>query len=226
LILAAPYLHANSAAIATRAMVVSMDFSRAVEANYRSNGHKANVLIAQGDIYEMPFATNSFDKVLCIGVLQHTPDVERSFLSLLKYLKPGGSIVIDVYRRRWWTYLLVTHRWMRPLTKRIAPETLYSLVVRWVNFFWPAARALSRLPKSRYIIRNVLLISQYQGILPLSDELQKEWAILDTFDVLAPALDKPQTIGTVQAWFQKAGLENIEVHYGYNSIEGRATKLA
>ena len=206
--------------------MVSLDYSQAVDANYLGNGHKDNVLIVQGDIYAMPFPIDFFDKVVCIGVLQHTPDVKKSFFCLLKYLKPGGSLVIDIYRRRWWTYLLVTQRWIRPLTKRLAPETLYRMVVKWVNFVWPVARVLSRLPKSRFIIRNVLLISQYHGALPPNDALQKEWAILDTFDILSPAYDKPQTLRTVKAWFENAGLKNIEVHYGYNGIEGRGTKPA
>jgi len=213
-------------AVSTGAMVVSIDYSEAVDTNYHGNGDKDNLLIVQGDIYVMPFPINFFDKVLCIGVLQHTPDVEKSFLCLPKYVKPGGSLVIDVYRRRWWTYLLLTQRWMRPLTKRLDPETLYRIVVKWVNFVWPLARVLSRLPKSKYIIRNLLLVSQYQGVLPLNDDQQKEWAILDTFDVFSPAYDKPQTLRTVKSWFEKAGLENIEVHYGYNGIEGRGTKPA
>jgi 2-polyprenyl-3-methyl-5-hydroxy-6-metoxy-1,4-benzoquinol methylase len=208
----------------TGAMVVSMDYSRAVHANYHSNGWRDNVLIVQGDIYAMPFRRDYFDKVVCIGVLQHTPDVRKSFFSLTNYLSPGGSLVIDVYGLRWWTYLLVTQRWIRPLTKRLASETLYSLVVNWVNFVWPVARVLSRLPKSRYIIRNILLISQYQGILPLNDKLQKEWAILDTFDVLSPAYDKPQTLRTVQMWFEQAGLKDVHVHYGHNGIVGRGIR--
>lgn len=82
----------------TGAMVVSMDYNYTVDANFKSNGKKENVLIVQGDIYSMPFKTNFFDKLFCIGVLQHTPNVEKSFLSLPNYLKPGGSLVVDVYR--------------------------------------------------------------------------------------------------------------------------------
>jgi len=55
----------------TNATVVSMDYSIAVEANYASNGDKDNVLIVQADIYKMPFPENFFDKLYCLGVLQH-----------------------------------------------------------------------------------------------------------------------------------------------------------
>ena len=210
-------------AASTGATVVSLDYSTAVDANYRSNGEKSNVLIVQGDIYSMPFKKESFDKVLCLGVIQHTPDVEKSFFSLVEYLKPGGSLAIDVYRLKWWTFPFVTQRWVRPITKRIRPATLYRLCERYVKFMWPLARVISKLPYGRYLNRQ-LLISQYMGIYPLSDEMHKEWSILDTFDGLSPRYDKPQSINKVRQWFDAAGLENVEVHYGYNGIEGRGSR--
>lgn len=210
-------------AASTRAMVVSMDYSCAVDANYASNGHKDNVLIVQGDIYSMPFKANFFDRLFCIGVLQSTPDVKGAFFSLPKYLKPGGNLVIDVYRYSWWTYLLLTYYWVRPITRRLPAETLYKLCEKYINVMWPVARWVNKLPKGRHINR-ALLIADYRGVYPLSQEMLKEWAILDTFDNLSPVYDSPQSLKTVKSWFQEARLENIEVHYGYNGIEGRGTK--
>src|SRR5437763_11214620 len=76
-------------AASTGAIVVSMDYSYAVEANYASNGRRENVLIVQADIYAMPFHSWYFDKVFCFGVLQHTPDVRQAFLALPPMLKAG-----------------------------------------------------------------------------------------------------------------------------------------
>lgn len=208
-------------AASTGAMVVSMDYSSAVDANYSSNGQKDNVLIVQADIYSMPFKTNFFNKLFCIGVLQHTPNPEDAFLNLPKYLKPGGSLVVDVYSYK--RYLLVTRYFARLITKRLPHETLYKLVEKYVNLMWPLVKQINKLPKGRYINRFVL-ISDYIGVYPLSEEILKEWAILDTFDVLSPVYDKPQFLRTVKKWFEKAGLENINVHYGYNGIEGSGTK--
>ena len=120
--------------------------------------------------------------------------------------------------------MLLTQRWVRPLTKRLPSTLLYALISRWVHFVWPVARVLGKLPMNRPIIRNLLLISQYQGRLPLTEELHKEWAILGTFDVLSPKFDNPQRIKTVREWFERTGLEEIEVRYGYNGIEGRGKK--
>ena len=78
----------------TNANVFSVDYSNAVEANYQNNGHHDRLQLFQASIYEMPFAKAQFDKVLCLGVLQHTPDFEQSVKALIEMVKPGGELVI------------------------------------------------------------------------------------------------------------------------------------
>ena len=56
--------------------------------------------------------------------------------------------------------------------------------------------------------------------LPLSREQQVEWAILDTFDALAPAYDDPQTPETVSEWFRSAGMTDVRVRIGGNGVLG------
>ena len=75
----------------------SFDYSNAVEANARNNGDYENLTLCQASVYDIPFRKEYFDKVFCLGVIQHTPDVEKSFAMMLKCLKPGGEIAIDVY---------------------------------------------------------------------------------------------------------------------------------
>lgn len=213
-------------AVATGATVVSVDYSYAVEANDASNGHHPNLLIVQADIYALPFRPRSFDKAFCIGVLQHTPDVKRSFMSIPPMLAPGGSMVVDVYKKpkphlRWF----YTKYWVRPLVRGLDPATLYRGVERYITFMWPLARLIRRLPFGVQL-NWWLLIADYGKRYELDDTQLLRWAILDTFDMLAPAYDLPQTLETFRSWFVEAGLENIDVHYGYNGIEGRATTPA
>ncbi len=59
---------------------------------------------------------------------------------------------------------------------------------------------------------------------PLSESLLRDWAVLDTFDMLAPAYDQPQTPETVRRWFEEAGLKEIELGDGINGVVGRAVK--
>src|SRR5688572_17525912 len=69
-------------AAATGAEVVSFDYSGAIDANHRNNGHLPNVHFLQADIRRPPFAAQTFDRIFCFGVLQHTPDPAASFQSL------------------------------------------------------------------------------------------------------------------------------------------------
>lgn len=69
--------------LAEGANVVSVDLSEAVEANAANCGLNRSHAIAQADIENLPFRPQSFDAVLCLGVLQHTPDPEESLASLI-----------------------------------------------------------------------------------------------------------------------------------------------
>jgi 2-polyprenyl-3-methyl-5-hydroxy-6-metoxy-1,4-benzoquinol methylase len=206
----------------TGAMVISIDMSRAVEVNYAINGGLDNVLIAQADIYKLPFKHNFFDKIFCFGVLQHTPDVRQAFLSLPVYLKPGGCFVVDVYRKfPLFMRLLDTKYWFRPFSTKIEPEKLYQWCERYINFMWPLTKLFKKIPKIGRHINRSLLVVNFSHKYPLSEEVAKEWAILDTFDRLSPAYDKPQSRRTLQELFEEGDFEKIEVDYGYNGIEGR-----
>lgn len=211
-------------AATTGAMIVSMDYSAAVDANYASNGKKDNVLIVQGDLYSMPFKRNFFDKLLCFGVLQHTPDVKKAFMELPLFLKKDGKIAIDVYRKEnFFRHLFKTKYWVRPITRRMRPDKLYKYTTKYITFMWPLAKIIARLPYGRKI-NWALLIADYRNEFNFGEDMLKEWAILDTFDMLSPAYDQPQTIDTIKKWFREAQLSDVEVHYGYNGIEGRGTK--
>lgn len=212
-------------AASTDATVVSMDYSAAVDANYAINGDKENVLFIQADVYSMPFRKETFDKVFSFGVLQHTPDVKKSFNSLLIPLKSGGSIVVDVYvKGKGLKERIATKYWVRPVTKRLPHPVLYSLCRSYVRSMWPLARIIHRIPRIGPGLNWRLLIPDYIASYPLPDEILREWAVLDCFDMLSPANDNPQTIETVTSWFKEAGCRDIDIKYGYNGIEARALK--
>jgi len=211
-------------AASTGAMIVSVDYSRAVEANYLLNGHKQNVLIVQGDIYNLPVQESLFDKVFCFGVLQHTPNPEKAFMAVPPFLKRGGSLVIDVYRDKLWQRTLETKYWLRPITRHIEPGALYNLCKQYVEFMWPLTRHTARrFGHFGSLVNWRLLIADYTGVYDLPSNIMKEWAVLEAFDMLSPRYDFPQTYETVQKWFRRANLTNCEVRTGYNGIYGRAT---
>ncbi|MBM4031737.1 MAG: methyltransferase domain-containing protein [Planctomycetes bacterium] len=212
-------------ALATGAIVVSFDYSSAVEANYRSNGAHENLLLVQASVFDMPFRPGTFDKAFCFGVLQHTPDPRRAFMAIVEQLKPGGAIASDVYPKDIKHCLLSPKYLVRLFTRRRDPERLYRGVRRYVDFMWPLARLLRRIPRIGPSLNWGLLVADYSRELPgAPDATLKEWAYLDTFDILSPRYDKPQTLRTFRSWHREAGLVDIDVRRGYNGIEGRGRK--
>lgn len=211
--------------LGTGAMVVSFDYSQAVEPNYQSNGQHDNLLLVQANIYEMPFEEESFDKVFCFGVLQHTPDPHASFRALVEMLKPGAKLATDIYLKSLMRYYLNTRYWVRPLTRKMDPEKLYKLCKVWINLMWPLARIFRHIPKVGDAINWRLLIADTYPEMPDADDATlREWAYLDTFDMLSPAYDIPATPATFQKWHEQAGLEDIDVRLGPNGIVATAAR--
>jgi 2-polyprenyl-3-methyl-5-hydroxy-6-metoxy-1,4-benzoquinol methylase len=201
----------------TGASVVSFDYSTAVDANHVNNRRFDNLTLFQGDIYNLPLEPAQFDKVICFGVIQHTPDPESAFNSLARQVRPGGELVIDAYARKFgswlqWKYLL------RPITRRMRQETLYNVVSAVVPPLIPLTRGL-RAAGGRLGAR-LSPILEYSR-LGLPDAVNREWAILDTFDMYSPAHDHPQSKATITRWFEQAGFGDIDVKSGSNGFVGK-----
>lgn len=66
---------------------------------FRREHDLGRVAFAQMNLFRPVFQPESFDVVLCNGVLHHTIDPFGGFRSLLPLVKPGGYIVIGLYNR-------------------------------------------------------------------------------------------------------------------------------
>ena len=208
--------------VRTGALVYSFDYSSAVEANAANNGAHDNLRLFQADIFAIPLREHWFDHVLCLGVLQHTPDPKRAFMSLARHVKPGGDLVIDVYRRSvtarmQWKYVL------RPFTKRMDASRLYGVVNAVAPRLVKPTQWLRRLGGRVGARLSPIVEYSHLGLTP---EQNVQWAVLDTFDMYAPAYDHPQSVRDVQAWFEQAGFERIEAFNGYNGVVGRGRRPA
>jgi SAM-dependent methyltransferase len=212
-------------ALDTGALVLSCDYSGAVDASYRSNGAHPNLLLVQASVYELPFRRDFFDKAFCFGVLQHTPDPRKAFLAIIGHLRPGGEVVSDIYVRNLGRWLLQPKYWVRPFTRGMSPRKLYDGVKRYVDLMWPLARILRKVPVLGPTLNWKLLIADYSRLLPDADDATlKDWAYLDTFDMLSPVYDQPATLKTFRRWHEEAGLIDVDVRYGFNGLQGRGTR--
>lgn len=178
----------------------------------------------------MPFKKNFFDRLFCFGALQHTPNVEKAFLSLPPFLKPGGKLVVDVYRkpRDLAEFLIQTRHLIRPITIRLSPETLYRWCAAYIKFMFPISRKIGKLKIGRKnigkLLNWILLVPDYRGKYDFSEDVALDWAICRIFDMLAPRYKYQQTPDIVNEWFKKANLSAVEIKYGWKGIEGYGIK--
>lgn len=192
------------------AKVVALDYSSAVDACFANLRHHPNLHVVQGDICELPFPKGSFPYVYSLGVLQHTPDVAKAFAALPPMVAEGGALCVDYYQKSWKSPLLPKY-WLRPMTKRMPKARLFALLEKLVPRALPVSRALGRVPLLGSWLKRIVPVANYVGVLPLTERQHLEWSLLDTFDMLSPEFDAPQTPETVTRWLHSAGLEQIEV---------------
>jgi len=209
-------------ALSTGANVVAMDYSGAVDACMANLGPHSRLNVLQADVYRLPLKPGSFDYVYCFGVLQHTPDPHRAVLALPAPLKDEGKLALDFYPRLLANVLWPKY-WLRPLTRRMPQQRLFTIVQWLVPKLLPISRMLASVPLFGRRLRYLLPVMMYYGVFPLTDQQHREWAILDTFDMLAPAHDHPQTAASVRDWLTEARLRNIEAARE-GLVVGRATK--
>lgn len=203
------------------AKVVALDYSSAADACYANLKHHPGLHVIQGDVYALPFASDSFPYIYSLGVLQHTPNVARSFMALPPKLAPGGRLCADFYWNRLRT-LLNPKYLLRPITKNMDQVKLFSWLVANVPTLLRASQVLGGIPLVGRFLKRLVPVVDYTGVYPLSPRQLEEWALLDTFDMLAPAYDNPQSVSKVTRWFREVGMENVEVfHWGHLVGRGR-----
>jgi len=207
----------------TGASLLSFDYSSAVEVSREQNGYFGNVAFAQADILAMPFIDNCFDRVFCHGVIQHTPDPAAAFRALNRVLRTGGRLSIDVYLRggriRTWKSKYI---W-RPITTRMDPDRLLAFLEWFIPKWLPMDTVIKRIPiLGNYLGAVIPCWNYFRTDLSPADKVR--WAVMDTFDALAPAYDLPANRDEVEGWFKAAGYVDFEVHEGGTGLVGNGIK--
>jgi SAM-dependent methyltransferase len=211
------------------AKVFACDMSRAVEANYVNIGPQEDYFVCQADINALPAPSNSFDIVLCIGVIQHTPKSEETIANLCRYVRPGGSVVLDHY-----TYgypVTFSRKVLRSLLVRVPENWALRFSVAITRLLWPLHRSLWVNRRRKLVeglhgrfLRLSPVVDYHDAYPQLSPELMLEWAMLDTHDTLTDVYKNFRSAEDISRCLEECGMTNIEVGLGGNGIEARARK--
>jgi SAM-dependent methyltransferase len=194
------------------AYVVGVDLSIAAEVASRNLAGR-DATIFQADVFQLPFAPNSFDFIYSIGVLHHTPDCERAFKMLPGLLKPGGSIAVWLYSRynNWYKMSDV----YRKVTRRMPPKLLHKLCYGVIPLYG-VHRVLKKIPFVGRPASGALAL-----MVPMAFDEDPKWRVLDTFDWYSPWYQSKHTYEEVFRWFEDCGLENLKVILQPIAVSGR-----
>lgn len=189
--------------------VVGIDISNAVDAARANLSGRSNIHFVQASIYELPFRNEAFDGCYCIGVIQHTPDPAKAMRSLPRILKTGGRIVVTIYERKRWTPLYSKYL-VRHVTKRMSKERLLRLLKGSMPVLFPITNVVFRIPLLGRLFMFAIPVANYVKESKLSRQQRYDWALLDTFDMLSPQYDQPQTQPEAESALKSEGIGDIE----------------
>lgn len=91
--------------VAVYSMDVSLENPTRALKKYAFERHFAVV----ADVYALPFRENTFDCIVAAEVMEHTPDPKLFITSLLRILKPNGTLIITTPFNERISYSLCVH---------------------------------------------------------------------------------------------------------------------
>ena len=206
------------------AVVVSSDLSAAVEVNQENFPQNENHFVIQADINDMPFADETFDVVVCLGVIQHTPNSEQTIENLYKLVKKGGSLVIDHYCFNKSHYFRMAPLYRNRLKKKSAAETI-PYTQQLVKKFLPWHKRFSKNKIISMVLNRISPVISYYRAFPQLDDIQQEqWAMLDTHDSLTDWHKNFRSIPQIRTHLLNLGATDIWCGFSGNAVEARCKK--
>lgn len=200
------------------AFLVAIDYSDAVYATSKNLEAYTNKVILKANIYDLPFSKGKFDKIYCLGVIQHTPDPESAFKVLPELLKKDGELCCDFYWKRFREYIKPKY-YVRAITKYFTEQQIYKFLIKFHPFLYFLSNLISYVPLLGKYLKLLVPIKNYKHDYPELNKVQLiEWSFLDTYDNWAPKYDYPQTKANLEKWANDMELKNVKIFHAAHLV--------
>ncbi len=205
------------------AELYSFDYSNAVDANYDNNMPNENLTIFQADIRKIPFPSEFFDVVICIGVLQHTPSTKESINELNRVAKKNCRIILDHYKFHIGHYFsLYFPIWF--VIKNLNPSKQLRATDFLTKIFFPLHWHFRKSNLAQFILRRISPICFYYGQFNLTKKQLYEFSRLDTHDKNTDHYKRHLTYRSFKKIIKAGPYSSFEINSRGNGLECIAIK--
>jgi SAM-dependent methyltransferase len=211
------------------ASVFAVDLSSAVDANFQNCSAFENYFVAQADITSIPVAKEQFDIVVCVGVIQHTPDPEATMKALCSYVKPGGMLLIDHYSNDY--PVTKSRQWVRSFLLGRSEEYSMRFTQSLVKLLWPLHQYVYNRRDKKNGYRGIEFLMKWSPVVDyhymypqLGEQRLYEWAVLDTHDTVTDRYKHLRSAEQIESTLRSYGMAEIKTEYAGNGVEARAWK--
>jgi SAM-dependent methyltransferase len=141
---------------------------------------------------EPPFRPATFDHVHTSGVLHHTPDTRRAFMSVQQLARSGGRVYVQLYRTRP-AWVGIPNKIIRSITCRLPVPLVFWMCYATAPLHAFLVSCVSRLRREEPVLRHAT---------------RRERA-LSMFDNYSPRYQYRYQPHEVASMFTAAGLRNV-----------------
>jgi ubiquinone/menaquinone biosynthesis C-methylase UbiE len=204
--------------------IEAVDPSNAVFAADNLLGNIDNVRLTKASIETIPFNDETFDFVMSIGVLHHTPDPYRSMTDCVKKVKKGGYFYCYLYHN------LESKTWLSKLlfqTGELVRKVVCRFPMQLKSFTCDVLAIIVYMPFILWV--KLLIATGFKKLamkMPLAAYHNKSFFIIrnDSLDKFGTKLESRYSKEQVQEMMTRAGLSEIKVSEGipyYHAIGKR-----
>ena len=174
-------------------LCVSTDLSKSIFYNVSKDSE--NLILIKSDFLNLK-VKKKFDIVICRGVLQHTPNPDKSILKLFDFIDEDGLIFFDYYKKPKLGFLHPKYLFWRPFIRAF---------FNYNSFKFFLDKNINTLIKIKNFFRKIFFNSFFISdcLIPIWDFREKnykidknlftQWTILDTLDGIFAKYDFPKS---------------------------------